>query len=92
MTDFNANDYPDDVEDDQYEVTGCAEGEEEYDYDDSMDLSNSVYSDKSCSNAKPDKGSGTKKPPKKCNYAFDLKTGRKDICQDLEYSPPGSNL
>jgi hypothetical protein len=37
MTDFNANDYPDGVEDDQYEVTGCAEGEEEYDYDDSMD-------------------------------------------------------
>lgn len=35
--DFNAQDYPDGVEDDQYEVTGCADGEEEYEYDDSMD-------------------------------------------------------
>ena len=37
MTDFNAQDYPDGVEDDQYEVTGCADDEAEYDYDDRMD-------------------------------------------------------
>jgi hypothetical protein len=35
--DFNAQDYPDGVEDDQYEVTGCREGEAEYDFDDRMD-------------------------------------------------------
>jgi hypothetical protein len=33
--DFNPRDYPDGVEDDLYEVTGCGEGDAEY--DDSMD-------------------------------------------------------
>ena len=33
--DFNPRDYPDGVEDDLYEVTGCSEGDAEY--DDSMD-------------------------------------------------------
>jgi len=40
--DFNPSDYPDGVEDDDYEVTGCDDGDydDEYDdadYDDSMD-------------------------------------------------------
>jgi hypothetical protein len=33
--DFNPRDYPDGVEDDDYEVTGCGEGDAEY--DDRMD-------------------------------------------------------
>ncbi len=33
--DFNPRDYPDGVEDDLYEVTGCSESDAEY--DDSMD-------------------------------------------------------
>ena len=33
--DFNPRDYPDGVEDDDYEVTGCGEGDAEH--DDSMD-------------------------------------------------------
>ena len=33
--DFNPRDYPDGVEDDDYEVTGC--GEDDADYDDRMD-------------------------------------------------------
>jgi hypothetical protein len=33
--DFNPRDYPDGVEDDLYEVTGCGEGDAEY--DDRMD-------------------------------------------------------
>jgi len=33
--DFNPRDYPDGVEDDDYEVTGCSDGDAEY--DDRMD-------------------------------------------------------
>ena len=38
--DFNPRDYPDGVEDDLYEVTGCGEDDAEYDdsmYDDPLD-------------------------------------------------------
>jgi len=56
-----------------------------FDYDDSMDLGNSVYADHSCdAPAKKAKAAA-------CSYAYDLKNLPVDLCI-MTYDPIGSNL